>query len=306
MSPLLWDVFAVSTYATVSLLFWYLGMVPDLATLRDRATGQLADSVLRHLEPGLAGSSRHWHVYERAYLLLAALATPLVLSVHSVVSFDFAVVAVSRLARDDLSALFRGRGHFQRLRDGHHAGHSGPRVVRPEGFHHPAAPGQHGEDHAGDRADGGLLLRDGILHGLVQRQRLGPVPVAQPRAGPAGLVRLGDALLQRGRSAVVLVSSFARRKVWLLCAIGILVNVGMWFERFVIIVIGLHRDFLPSSWGNYYPSYVEVLTLVGSFGLFLTLFLLFCRWLPVVAMAEVKAILPKSVLATDETQIEHG
>ena len=131
-SPLLWDVFAVGTYATVSLLFWYVGMVPDLATLpRPRQDARLKQFIYGIFALGWNGSSRHWHRYERAYLLLAALATPLVLSVHSVVSFDFAVVAIARLAYDDLPAVLRRRGHLRRIRDGALPGHPGPRTLRP-------------------------------------------------------------------------------------------------------------------------------------------------------------------------------
>ena len=139
-SPLIWDVFAVSTYATVSLLFWYVGLIPDLATLRDRATSKLGRVIYGIFALGWRGSAMHWHRYETAYLLLAGLATPLVVSVHTVVSFDFAVSVLPGLAHDDLPALLRRGRHLLRLRDGADAGHPDPRRLRPAGLHHDEAP----------------------------------------------------------------------------------------------------------------------------------------------------------------------
>ena len=290
-SPLLWDVFAVSTYATVSLLFWYLGMIPDLATLRDRATTKLRRFAYGVFSLGWSGSARAWHRYERAYLLLAALATPLVLSVHSVVSFDFAVVAGARLAHDDLPAVLRGRGHFQRLRDGGHAGRAGPGLLRPEEPDHHAAPGQHEQDDPGHQPDGRLRLRRRIVHGLVQRQPVRDVSCswAIGRSAPTGLYWMMV-------TCNVLVPQLfwfkkCRTTPWIMLIIAILVNVGMWIERFVIMM-SLTRDYLPSSWGMFIPTAIDIVMLVGSFGLFFTLFLLFCRYLPMVAMAEVKTVLP--------------
>ena len=242
---------------------------------------------------GWRGSNRHWHVYERAYLILAALATPLVLSVHSVVSFDFAVsqlpgwhttifppyfvagaifsgfamvVTLAVPARE----LF-GLKNFITLR---HLDNMA-KVILLTSLHRR------------------LRLRDGVLHRLVRRQLLGAVPLPQPphRADVVG--RLDDAHCNAIVPHVLWFKK-VRTSVWTLFVVSLLINVGMWFERYVIIVVGLTRDFLPSSWGSYAPSYVEVLTLLGSFGLFLTLFLLFCRYLPMVAMAEVKGILPSA------------
>ena len=294
LSPLLWDVFAVSTYATVSVLFWYMGMVPDLATFRDRATTEdRATTLYGIFSLGWRGSNRHWHVYEKAYLLLAALATPLVLSVHSVVSFDFAVsqlpgwhttifppyfvagaifsgfamvVTLAVPARE-----FFGLKNFITLR---HLDNMA-KIILLTSLHRR------------------LCLLDGVLHRLVRRQPLEQFHFLNRLTGPmwwaAGRCSICNAIVPH-----VLWFKRVRTSVWALFVVSLLVNVGMWFERFVIIVVGLHRDFLPSSWGSYCPSYVEVLTLMGSFGLFLTLFLLFCRYLPMVAMAEVKSILPSA------------
>ena len=138
-SPLIWDVFAVSTYATVSLLFWFVGLIPDLATLRDRSQSRVGRVIYGMLAMGWRGSARHWHRYETAYLLLAGLATPLVVSVHTVVSFDFAVAHRARLAHDDLPAVLRRRRDLLRLRDGADARDSDPRGLRARRLHHACA-----------------------------------------------------------------------------------------------------------------------------------------------------------------------
>ena len=173
------------------LLFWYVGLIPDLATLRDRATAAVRQVVYGILAMGWRGAARHWQRYETAYLLLAGLATPLVVSVHTVVSFDFAVGDRARLARDDLPALLRGRRDLLGLRDGADARDPAARALRARGLHHAAPPRQHGQGDARDRADRGLRLRDGGLLGLVQRQ---PVRAVHDRrtassgrtAGPTG------------------------------------------------------------------------------------------------------------------------
>ncbi len=183
-SPLVWDVFAVSTYATVSLLFWFVGLIPDLATLRDRSPSRVGRAVYGMLAMGWRGSARHWHRYETAYLLLAGLSTPLVVSVHTIVSFDFAVVGDPRLARDDLPAVLRRRRDLRRLRDGADARDPAAHVLRPRGLHHHAPPRQHGARHARDRPDRRLRLHDGGLHGLVQRQPVRAVHDAEPLHRP--------------------------------------------------------------------------------------------------------------------------
>ena len=172
-SPLIWDVFAVSTYATVSVLFWYVGLIPDLATMRDRAQHIWVKRIYGIFALGWRGSAKHWQRYEIASLLLAGLSTPLVLSVHTVVSFDFAVSLLPGLARDGLPALLRRRRHLFRLRDGADAGHPDPRVLRDGRLHHDAAHPEHGEGHAGDGPHRVLRLRGRGLHGLVQRQLVG-------------------------------------------------------------------------------------------------------------------------------------
>jgi len=292
-SPLLWDVFAVSTYATVSLLFWYMGMVPDLATFRDRATSKVKFIAYGILSLGWRGSNRHWHVYEKAYLLLAALATPLVLSVHSVVSFDFAVSQVPGWHTTIFPPYFVAGAIF-----------SGFAMVVTL-----AVPARQlfglkniiTMRHLDNMNK--IILVTSCMVGYAYLMEwfiawYGQAPFEQYHF----LNRLFGGMWWAGWimficNAVVphiFWFKWARQSIPVMMIVCILVNVGMWFERFVIIVVGLSRDFLPSSWHAYWPSWVEVLTFMGSFGLFFTLFLLFCRYLPMVAMAEVKSILPQA------------
>ena len=189
-SPLIWDVFAVSTYATVSIVFWYVGMIPDMATLRDRAVSKVKARIYGMLSLGWRGSARHWHRYEVATLILAGLSTPLVLSVHTVVSFDFAVSVIPGLARDDLPALLRRRRDLRRLRDGVEPGDSGAPFLRHGKPDHDEAHRQHGQDHAGDGPAGQLrLLLRSVLR-VVQRQPVRAVHDVQPHVRTVRLVVL--------------------------------------------------------------------------------------------------------------------
>jgi Ni/Fe-hydrogenase subunit HybB-like protein len=299
LSPLLWDVFAVSTYATVSILFWYMGMVPDLATLRDRSKSKLAYYAYGIFSLGWKGSNRNWHVYEKAYLILAALATPLVLSVHSVVSFDFAVSQLPGWHTTIFPPYFVAGAIF-----------SGFAMVVTL-----AVPARElfglkniiTLRHIDNMAKVILLTSSIVGYAYAMEYFIAwyggnsweQFHFHNRLTGPmwwAGWTMLiCNAFLPH-----VLWFKKIRTNVWILFVISLLINVGMWFERYVIIVIGLTRDFLPSSWGSYAPSYVEVLTLMGSFGLFMTLFLLFCRYLPIVAIAEVKGVLPSVQAHADE------
>ncbi len=182
-SPLVWDVFAVSTYATISAVFWFMGLIPDLATLRDRSTHPVGKYVYGALAMGWRGSAKHWHNYETASLLLAGLCTPLVLSVHTIVSWDFSVGIIPGWHATIFPPYFVAGADLRRLRDGHPARRAAPDRLRAAGLHHDAAPEQHGQDPARDRADRRLRLRHGDLHGVVQRQPVRVVHDHEPRHG---------------------------------------------------------------------------------------------------------------------------
>jgi len=181
-SPLVWDVFAVSTYATVSLLFWYVGLIPDLATLRERTFNRFARAIYGMLAMGWRGSAMHWHRYETAYSLLAGLATPLVVSVHSVVSFDFAVGIVPGWHSTIFPPLFRRRCDLFRFRDGHDPRHPTPRCLWVGRLHHDATPQEHGENSPGDELDCHLRIYDGNVHGMVQRESVRILHDFEPNA----------------------------------------------------------------------------------------------------------------------------
>ena len=294
-SPLLWDVFAVSTYATVSLLFWFMGMIPDLATFRDRATGRVKQILYGVLALGWRGSNRHWHRFEMAYLLLAALATPLVLSVHSVVSFDFAVSIVPGWHTTIFPPYFVAGAIF-----------SGFAMVVTLIIPTRALLGlkeivtlRHLENMAK------VMLATGTMVGFAYgteffiawyggnsyesfaflNRAFGPYAWAYWIMVSCNVLVPQLFWFKRLRTSVVV--------LW--CA-SILINVGIWFERFVIVVSSLSRDYLPSSWDYYKPTAVDLLTLLGSFGLFFTLFLLFVRFMPMIGMAEVKSVMPQAHL----------
>ena len=290
-SPLLWDVFAISTYGTVSALFWYLGMIPDLATLRDRATTKLRRFAYGLAALGWRGSAGQWHRFEWAYLLLAALATPLVLSVHSVVSFDFAVSQVPGWHTTIFPPYFVAGAIF-----------SGCAMVVTLAVPARAFFGlkslitmRHLENM------NKLILGTSLLVGYAYAIEVfmawyGGNPYEAFAFANRALGPLAWGYWIMVVCNVLVPQLFwlkkARTTPWIMMIVALLVNLGMWMERFVIIVASLERDFLPSSWGLFKPTLIDVLMLVGSFGLFFTLFLLFCRFLPMVAMAEVKGVLP--------------
>ena len=292
-SPLLWDVFAVSVYLTVSLIFWYVGLVPDLATMRDRARTALRRRVTAFFALGWTGSNRHWRNYEKAYMLLAALATPLVLSVHSVVSFDFAVSIIPGWHTTILppyfvaGAIFSGFAMVMTLMIIARKIYGIENIITM--------------DHLEKMAI--IILVTGTMVGFAYITELFI-------AWYSGVEYEQYAFLNRSTgpyawaywimmSCNLLFPQFfwikrLRRSIPFLFVTSIIVNIGMWFERFVIVITSLHRDYLPSSWDYFNPTWVDVLTLVGSFGLFMTLFLIFLRFLPMVAMAEVKMVLPEA------------
>lgn len=292
-SPLLWDVFAVSVYFTVSLVFWYVGLVPDLATLRDRAKTKLRRTVLGVLSMGWTGANRHWRNYEKAYLLLAALATPLVLSVHSVVSFDFAVSVVPGWHTTIFppyfvaGAIFSGFAMVVTLLVIARKVYGIEDIITIKHLERMNI----------------IILLTGTMVGFayiteffiawysgVQYEQYAFINRATGPYAWAYWTMMSCNLI----FPQLFWFKKLRRSIPFMFVLSILVNIGMWFERFVITVTSLHRDYLPSSWDYYSPTAIDVLTLVGSFGLFFTLFLLFLRFAPMVAIAEVKAVLPEA------------
>lgn len=292
-SPLLWDVFAVSVYFIVSAMFWYVGLIPDLATLRDRATKKVRQKVLGVMAMGWTGANRHWRNYEKAYLLLAALATPLVLSVHSVVSFDFAVSIVPGWHTTIFPPYFVAGAIF-----------SGFAMVLTLMIVARKVFGLQNIITVNHLEKMNLIiLLTGSMVGFAYITEFfiawySGVPYEQYAFSNRAFGPYAWAYWIMMSCNLLFPQFFwfkrLRRSIPFMFVISILVNIGMWFERFVIVVISLHRDYLPSAWDYYTPTLVDVLTLVGSFGLFFTFFLLFLRFFPMVAVAEVKAILPQS------------
>ncbi|MHC5028676.1 MAG: NrfD/PsrC family molybdoenzyme membrane anchor subunit [Planctomycetota bacterium] len=291
-SPLLWDVFAVGTYFTVSLLFWYVGMVPDLATLRDRANNRIKAIAYGFFALGWRGSMRHWHRYERAYLLLAALATPLVLSVHSVVSFDFAVAQLPGWHTTIFPPYFVAGAIF-----------GGFAMVVTLAVPSRAIWGlkdfitmRHLENM------NKIILLTGSIVGYAYMMEFF---IAWYSGAPyEGFVFINRATGQHAWAYWVMMFCNVltpqlfwfkrfRTSIPVMFFVVNCVNVGMWFERFNI-VLSLEQDFLPSSWAYFKPTWVDWWMLIGSIGLFMTLFLLFIRYLPVIAIAEIKAVMPQA------------
>ncbi len=293
-SPLLWDVFAVSTYATVSLLFWYMGMVPDLATFRDRSKNPFRRAVYGVLALGWSGSSRHWMRYEKAYALLAAFAAPLVLSVHTIVSFDFAVSQVPGWHTTIFppyfvaGAIFSGFAMVITLMVPARKIFSIEKLITI----------RHLENMCK------IILTTGMIVGLAYGTEFFIAWYGQVTEEKFAFVNraMGPywwAYWTMITCNVISPNIFwwkkARTTPWIMFVVSIFVNIGMWFERFVITVTSLSRDYLPSAWAYFEPTWVDWAMLVGSFGLFFTLFLLFCRLMPIVNMAETKATLAKEL-----------
>ena len=286
-SPLEWDVFAVSTYGTVSVLFWYTGLIPDLATLRDRSKPGLRKIIYGALALGWRGAASHWKHYEKAYMVLAGISTPLVLSVHTIVSFDFAVSVIPGWHTTVFPPYFVGGAVF-----------SGFAMVMTL-----------------------LLITRWLLHleNIITLRHLDLMNKVILATGTLVAYSYGTEFFiawysgdpyERFTFLNRIVGPYwwawwtmficncvipqfywvkkMRRNLAVMFIISITTNIGMWFERFVIIVMSLHRDFLPSSWGMFHPTWVDICTYIGTFGLFLTLYLLFVRFLPIIAIAEVK------------------
>lgn len=292
-SPLLWDVFAVNTYGIVSLLFWFVGLVPDLATLRDRATTKTRQVVYGILSLGWRGSHRHWLNYEKAYMLLAGISAPLVLSVHTIVAFDFATSVIPGWHTTIFPPYFVAGAVF-----------SGFAMVvtlmvicrRTFGLENLITI-RHLENM------NKIILLTGSLVGYAYIMELFMAWYSGNNYEKYTFLNrmMGDyawAYWTMMSCNVIIPQLFwfkkIRRSVPAMFIMSIFVNIGMWFERFVIIVQSLHQDYLPSSWGYFRPSIIDISTFFGTFGLFFTLFLLFIRFLPMIAVGEIKSVMPEA------------
>ena len=293
-SPLLWDVFAVSTYFTVSVLFWYLGLIPDLGTIRDRCKPGIKKALYGLFALGWRGGNRQWNHYEMAYLLLAALSTPLVLSVHTIVSFDFATSVVPGWHATIFppyfvaGAIFGGFAMVLTLM----------LPVREIYGLQDLLTWKHIDNMAK------IILLTGTIVGYAYLSELFIAWYGGNKFElDAFMLRIKDGPYVWAYVAMMFCNVVSPQIFWfkkmrqnwfvvfLVCNF---VNAGMWFERFVIIVTTLARDFVPGAWDMFHPTWVDIMTFVGSFGFFLMNFLLFLRFLPVIAIAEVKGILPQS------------
>jgi Ni/Fe-hydrogenase subunit HybB-like protein len=304
-SPLVWDVFAVSTYFTVSLLFWYTGLIPDLGTLRDRAKAKFAKVTYGFFSMGWRGSARHWRRFEVASLLLAGIATPLVVSVHTVVSFDFTIAIVPGWHSTIFPPYFVAGAIY-----------SGFAMVIMLGI--PMRRWYHLEDYITVRHlnnMGKLLLATGMIvtYSYVMEAFMAWYSADKyeryimwnryfgPGYGPIGIFLL---VANIGIPMTFLWSHWVRTHTVPLFLVATSAQIGMWLERFVIIVQSLHRDYVPSIWGMFYPTPVDWEVLFGSLGLFLTLFYLFARFLPSISIFELRSLVHQTAEEQGVIEVE--
>ncbi len=290
-SPLVWDVFAVSTYATVSIVFWYVGIVPDFATIRDRAKNVWRKRIYGALSLGWRGTARNWNHYEMIYMLLAGISTPLVLSVHSIVSFDFATSLLPGWHTTIFppyfvaGAIFSGFGMVVTimclLRE------FIPNFRDYVTLHHMENMNK-------------IIMATGLMVGYAYGSEFFVAWYSGSKYEQ--YIFYNRAFGPYGWSYWIMVTCnvFIPQLFWMkkirtnipaMFVISIFVNVGMWYERFVIVITSLHRDFLPANWGMWHPTWADLSVLFGSFGMFFFIFLLYLRAIPAISMAEIKPIL---------------
>ncbi len=298
-SPLVFDVFAITTYFLVSLLFWYVGLIPDFATLRDRAQRKISQIIYGFLAMGWRGSARHWHRYEKAYVLLAALATPLVVSVHTIVSFDFAVSILPGWHSTIFppyfvaGAVFSGFAMVLTLAIPIRA------LYKLEDF----ITLRHLQNMAKILLVTGLIVAYGYLMEMFIAWYSGNpferYMVANRLLGPYAwlywLLLVCNLVVPQ-----VLWWGYARSHAAILFTVAIFVNIGMWLERFIIVVTSLHRSELPATWGMYYPTFWDWATFIGSIGLFFCLLYLFIRFLPMISIFEMRGLLSEKEQPEEE------
>jgi len=292
-SPLVWDVFAVSTYFTISLMFWFIGLIPDLATLRDRSGNRAAQIIYGILAMGWRGSARHWARYETAYLLLAGLATPLVLSVHTVVSFDFAISILPGWHTTIFPPYFVAGAIYSGFAMVLVLAIPIRKFYGLEDF----ITERHLQNSASVMLATGLIVAYGYaieaFMGWYSGNRYDAFLLWNRLHGPYHLL-YGLLLVCNIAIPQVLWISKLRSSPFWLFLISLDVLIGMWLERFVIVVVSLHRDFLNSSWGMYYPTRWDWMTYIGTIGMFLALMFLFLRILPAISIFEMRTLLPEA------------
>ncbi|CAN5321549.1 polysulfide reductase NrfD [soil metagenome] len=298
-SPLMWDVFAVSTYASVSALFWFVGLIPDFATLRDRAKNKAAKIIYGMLALGWRGSARHWARYEVATLLLAGLATPLVLSVHTIVSFDFAVAVLPGWHATIFppyfvaGAIYAGFAMVLTL------------TIPLRKFYglEDFITHRHLRNMAKIMLATGLIVAYGYMmeafFAWYSQNTYEEYMIINRMTGPYAWAYWA-LIFCNVVTPQFLWSKRVRHSTAALFVISLVVSVGMWLERFVIIVTSLHRDFLPSSWAMYSPTIFDWTMFIGTIGLFFTLFFLFIRFLPIISIFEMRTILPQAEMAKED------
>jgi Ni/Fe-hydrogenase subunit HybB-like protein len=298
-SPLMWDVFAVSTYATVSLLFWYVGLVPDLATLRDRSRNKIGRFLYGMFSLGWRGSAKHWHRYEHAYLLLAGLSTPLVLSVHTIVSFDFAVAQLPGWHSTFFPPYFVAGAVYAGFAMVLTLAIPARKMFKLEDF----ITIRHLENM------GKIMLATGLI---VFYAYITEAFYAYYSGNPFERYMMWNRIFGpywKMYWMLILCNGLAPQLMWIkrcrsspgwLFFTAMFVNVGMWLERFVIIPVSLHRDFLPSSWGMYHGTIWDWAMYVGSIGLFFFLLFLFMRFLPMISIFEMRTMLPEAQAHSEE------
>jgi molybdopterin-containing oxidoreductase family membrane subunit len=290
-SPLVWDVFAVSTYATVSFLFWYVGLIPDLATMRDRARSRFGKISFGILAMGWRGATRHWERYETAYLLLAGLATPLVVSVHTVVSLDFAVSQVPGWHATIFPPYFVAGAIYSGFAMVMTLAIPLRRVYRLEGF----ITLRHLQNMAKVMLATGLIVAYGYAtevffawySGSIYEQAMIEGRMRGPYSPAYWALIVCNVLVPQ-----LLWFRRVRASVAMLFVLSLVVNVGMWLERFVIVVTSLSRDYVPSAWHTYEPTFWDVSLFVGTLGFFGFLLFLFIRFLPMISIFEMRALVP--------------
>ncbi|HEY2460536.1 MAG TPA: NrfD/PsrC family molybdoenzyme membrane anchor subunit [Candidatus Acidoferrum sp.] len=292
-SPLIWDVFAVSTYFTVSLLFWFVGLIPDLATLRDRATKKPLQIIFGMLALGWRGSAKHWQRYQSAYMLLAGLATPLVLSVHTVVSFDFAVAIVPGWHTTIFPPYFVAGAIYSGFAMVLTIAIPLRKYYQLEDF----ITMRHLENMAKVMLGTGLIVAYGYFFeyfmAIYSGQRYDVFLVQQRFHGPYNYYYFALILCNILTPQLLWIRK-VRTNVMILFLMSLVINTGMWLERFVIVVISLSRDFDPSAWGRYSPTFWDWTTFTGTLGLFTMLLYLFVRALPAISIAEMRELVAHS------------